>query len=123
MIGQYVWEKHTDSALIDEVSDKIPDYFKELEYYDITNVLYDEITGVVTIWTGRPGIIIGVKGSNIAAMETKMKFWSNKEGLRFEKLKLHEDNYSLKQDLYESSNLYAAMSERESNYFGGDDEF
>jgi hypothetical protein len=103
-LSDFVWEKY-DDRLVDEPAD-VPKITKELKDYGITDMTFDLETNQLIITSKRPGILIGVRGSNIKAIEDNFRIFAEKYGIVFEGIKLLEDFFPFDDDLMYSIRLY-----------------
>ena len=76
----------------------------ELENYEITDIFYSDQQLFIKLV--RPGVLIGVKGNNIAAIEKHLKEEGDKVNLKIEGLKIIEDTYPLQGDLLSCLNRH-----------------
>jgi predicted metal-dependent RNase len=104
-LSNYIWNKHCDNLFAYE-DPPLNEINKHLLDYSITDIYYDFETQELVIWTNRPGIMIGVRGSEYEALNNHLKKWSSEVNLSFKKIKLKEDIYPLVNDLLYTSNLY-----------------
>jgi len=105
-ISEWVWQKHCFGLMIDE-DPPLKEIEKELMMFEISDIEYD--FGILTIKLGRPGILIGVKGSTLSEIEDWLK--KRVTNYKLKRIKIVEDRYKLKDDLLGSiiSYHYATM--------------
>lgn len=99
-LSDYVWDKYDDS-LVDEAP-KLEEISEELQSYGITDIKYDIETGIVTLWSTRPGRIIGTKGDNINRIIEHFRKVAKKNAIKFKTIRLEEDKTPLTDDLFSS---------------------
>jgi len=94
--SDFVWKNHTEALMIDE-SPPLKEIRDELECARISDIWYKD--KFVYIQLNRPGILIGVKGSNIDKIDKVFKDWANRVNIPYKGIKLKEDMYPLSDDL------------------------
>jgi hypothetical protein len=96
-LSNFVWEKY-DDRLVDE-RPKFKEIEKELSDYGITDMTYNVSTQILTINSFRPGVLIGVRGSNIDQIDKHFKKYAAKNNIPYKTLKLNEDKCPFQDDL------------------------
>jgi hypothetical protein len=102
-LSDFVWEKY-DDFLIGETP-RLIEIEKELRNYCISSIKYNKDHNVV-IKLSRPGLIIGMRGANIHAIQDFMKKRAEKYGIPFGCIRLEEDTTPLEDDLLYSIYTY-----------------
>ena len=97
-----VFEK--DTELIEDMYAKL---YRELDDLKIKNIEFDEGLNTVGIYLERPGHLIGLKGSNVSALEKYLQ-----ERLKIENLKIKVFEFSIEDYLY-PINPYSFEGEEE----------
>jgi len=106
-LSNFIWNKHNEGNLVDEL------YFKEvkqeLENYRITYVSYNNETQKFILKSARPGVIIGVRGSNIDKIDKHLFNWAKEEKIPYSGIALKEDRNPLENDINYSLNMFSLL--------------
>jgi len=98
IISMYVYEKHTDGCLIDEIDDAIPIVEKELRNYKITNAVLDD-EGYLYITTGNYKYFIGDEMDNINKLKKFIEKKAIKNDILFKDIRVKEDKFPIINDI------------------------
>jgi len=104
-LSMFVFDRINAGKLVDEKIE-LDAVNRELNAYGITDAIYDSETAMLLVHTSSPGILIGVRGENIQAIDTALKTWAKGRGIPFEGICIREDMYPLINDLTWSVNSY-----------------
>jgi len=107
-ISNCVWEQHTNHLFIDEKPDTA-EIERELMYYGIHEAWYNPEDSKLHLLLSRPGVLIGVKGSNLDIITNHLKAWAKKNKLKFKGIKIIEDRYPIKDDILSSVISYGQV--------------
>jgi len=71
-----------------------------MKIYGISDMWYDPTTLKVVILTQRPGVFIGIRGSNFNAVDEDFKKFAKENGIAYDGIKLIEDTDPFENSLY-----------------------
>jgi len=114
-LSQYTFEKYATGLLFDEEPDLVAIH-NELNAYRITHVEYEFTSRKVILKMVRPGVFIGVKGSNFEAIHQVWKDYAFELDLPFDGIKIVEDTMSLDDDLHCSVNGHILLRDMNNGY-------